>query len=381
MDGSGFLLGGSKMSRLLRRWGFQRDAEATRVVTVPPMDGALKPNQYLDEAHVVAHQERLDNLARDGDRLLFSSGPTLSALKMDAAAEPVTEVAHFESEIAALASDGAGGYAVGLDSGEIRFGGAMSGLRPIKPDAPIAPTALAFGALGRLYLCSGSATNKPSAWKRDLAERNASGSVWSFDLSSGRGVCLADGLAFPYGIAPTEDGEALLVAESWRHRLVLIGARSSPKSGGRKTVLDDLPGYPARIAAAADGYWLAIFAPRSQLVELVLRESEYRRRMMETIAPEFWMVPALSSGRSFLEPLQLGAIRTMGALKAWAPTRSYGLLVRLDDRYRPTGSAHSRADGSRHGITSCLQWGDRVLAASKGGNLVLSLGADQFVGD
>jgi hypothetical protein len=369
------------MSGHLQKLRFRRGAEATRVVTVPPMDGALKPNQYLDDAQVVARQERPDNLARDGDRLLFSSGPILYALKMGAAAESATEVARFDSEIAALASDGAGGYAIGLDNGEIRFGAALSGVRSIKPDAPLAPTALAFGAPGRLYVCSGSVTNRPSDWKRDLVERNASGSVWSFDLSSGRGACLAEGLAFPYGIAPTEDGEALLVAESWRHRLVLIGARSSPKTGGRETVLDDLPGYPARIAAAPDGYWLAIFAPRGQLIEFVLRESEYRRRMMETIAPEFWMVPALSSGRSFLEPLQLGAIRTMGALTAWAPTRSYGLLVHLDDRFRPTGSAHSRANGSRHGITSCLQWGDRVLAASKGGNLVLSLGVDQFLGD
>ena len=347
---------------------------------MPPMDGALKPNQYLDDAEVVSHQLRPDNLARDGDRLLFSSGPTLNALKMDSA-EAATEVARFDSEITALASDGAGGYAVGLDGGEIRFGGAIGGLRPIQPGAPIAPTALAFGAPGRLYVCSGSATNRPSAWKRDLVERNASGSVWDFDLSSGRGTCLAEGLGFPYGIAPAEDGKALLVAESWRHRLVLISTAPSSQGGGGIAVLDDLPGYPSRITAAPDGYWLAIFAPRGQLLEFVLRESEYRRRMMETIAPEFWMAPALSSGGSFREPLQLGAIRTMGALKAWAPTRSYGLLVHLDDRYRPTSSAHSRANGSRHGITSCLPWGDRVLAASKGGNVVLSLGVDQFAGD
>ena len=143
-------------------------------------------------------------------------------------------------------------------------------------------------------------------------------------------------------------------------------------------MLDDLPGYPARIAASPDGYWLTLFAPRGQLMEFVLREDEYRRAMMATIDPEFWMAPALSAGRSFLEPLQLGAIRTMGALKAWAPTRSYGLLVRLDSHFRPSGGAHSRANGDRHGVTSCLQWGDRVIAASKGGNLVLSIDVEHF---
>src|SRR5580704_3408973 len=102
------------MSGLLQKLSFRRGAEATRVVTVPPMDGALKPNQFLDDAQVVAHQERPDNLTRDGDRLLFSSGPILKALKLDAA-EAAIEVGRFESEITALASDGAGGYAVGLD--------------------------------------------------------------------------------------------------------------------------------------------------------------------------------------------------------------------------------------------------------------------------
>ena len=37
-------------------------------------------------------------------------------------------------------------------------------------------------------------------------------------------------------------------------------------------VLADLPAYPGGSALAGDGYWLALFAPRSQLVEFVLRE-------------------------------------------------------------------------------------------------------------
>jgi hypothetical protein len=61
----------------------------------------------------------------------------------------------------------------------------------------------------------------------------------------------------------------------------------------------------------------------------------------------------------------------MGMLKPWAPTRSYGLVVRLDRDLQPVASFHSRADGKRHGIASCLVEGDRLLAASKGGNEVL----------
>jgi hypothetical protein len=246
------------MSGLFQKLRFRRGAEATRVVTVPPMDGALKPNQFLDDAQVLARQERPDNLARDEDRLLFSSGPNLNALKMGAAAESATEIARFDSEIAALASDGAGGYAIGLDNGEIRFGGALCGVRLIKPDAPIAPTALAFGASGQLYICSGSATNRPSDWKRDLVERNASGSVWSFDLSSGRGACLAAGLAFPYGIAPTEPKEQRTKDRSRRP----AGLSRENRGGARRLLVGDIRAARAtnrvrlarkRISAADDG--------------------------------------------------------------------------------------------------------------------------------
>jgi len=347
-------------------------------VTVPPMDGALRPNQALETAPAMFRQERPDNLAKDGNKLLFSSGPTLNAMEIGANHKAPAAIAQFDSEITAVASDGAGGYAVGLDSGEIVFGGVLESLSRLKSDVPLAPTAMAFGKQGRLYVCSGSQNNRPSRWKRDLVECNQSGSVWEFEPSSGSGICLASGLAFPYGIAVTGEEGTLLVSESWKHRLLLIGTGRPSNGGVPKVVLDDLPGYPARIAAGSNGYWLAIFAPRGQLMEFVLREDEYRKRMMETVKPDFWMAPSLSSGKSFLEPLQLGAIRTMGTLKAWAPTRSYGLLVHLDMHYQPTSSAHSRADGSRHGITSCLQWEDRVLAASKGGNLVVSLSIDEF---
>jgi hypothetical protein len=364
------------MSGFLQRWGSRLSGKANAGVTVPPMDGPLKPNRLLDEAEIVTQGARSDNLARDGERLLFSTGPVLRALEIGAPVNRPLEIERFGSEIAAVASDGAGGYAIGLDNGDILLRGAFETLAPLKPTEPIAPTALAFGGEGQLYVCSGSATNRPSAWKRDLVERSASGAIWRFDLSTGRGARIAEGLAFPYGIAPVGD-DALLVSESWRHRLLLLDARRS-SGGAPKIVLDDLPGYPARIAASPSGYWLTIFAPRGQLVEFVLRESEYRERMMATIDPEFWMAPALSSGSSFLEPLQLGAIRAMGALKPWAPTRSYGLVVHIDSSYRPTGSAHSRADGVRHGVTSCLQWEDRVLAASKGGDVILSLGSDKF---
>lgn len=369
------------MSRFFYRLFRPFDDKANKGVTVPPMDGALKPNQSLETASTILFHDRPDNLARDGNKLLFSSGLVLNCVEIGSSSETVTEIERFQCEITALACDGLGGYVVGLDSGEIIFGGTLKAHSLLKVDIPLAPTALALSDHGRLYVCSGSLTNRPSQWKRDLMERNESGSVWEFDLATGHGVCLAKGLAFPYGVALAGGESAIVVSESWKHRILLIGTDHSKTCEEPQVVLDDLPGYPARIVAGANGYWLAVFAPRGQLIEFVLQEDDYRKQMMQNIKPEFWMAPALTSGRKFLEPLQLGAIRTMGTIKPWAPTRSYGLLVHLDSRYQPTSSAHSRSDGTRHGITSCLHWEDRVLAASKGGDIVVSIGINELSGN
>ena len=43
-------------------------------VTVPPMDGALNPNNALEEATAVAEIEAPDNLCVIGRKLLFTTG-------------------------------------------------------------------------------------------------------------------------------------------------------------------------------------------------------------------------------------------------------------------------------------------------------------------
>ena len=152
----------------------------------------------------------------------------------------------------------------------------------------------------------------------------------------------------------------------------LIADRPSPP----RTVLGNLPGYPSRLSPAGDGgAWLCLFAPRNRLIEFILQEDSYRSAMLTEVEPKFWIAPALSAHQSFLEPLQCGGVTTMGINKAWAPTRSYGLLVRLDRDMQPVTSYHSRANGRRHGITSALEAGGRVIAASRGGNAILALDA------
>jgi hypothetical protein len=344
-----------------------------KAVTIPPMDGALRPNTALDDgAAEVLEAAAPDNLAAGGGHVFYSTGNDLSRLPAYGAGAPAA-VARFDTPVSALACSPDGAIAVALDDGRILLkGGALDGktLEPAAFGGLVCPTALAFEDVGTLLVCQGSSAHRASDWVVDLMSKNASGSVWRVDLVAGRASRLAGDLAFPYGVLANAAGDGVVVAESWRHRLVRIG----PQGGGIEPVLTKLPGYPARLAPMADGgAWLCLFAPRNRLIEFVLEEDAYRADMMREVERAHWIAPALSSGAGFLEPLQCGGVKTMGIHKPWSPTRSYGLLVRLDRNLRPVASFHSRANGRRHGITSAVERDGRVLVTSKGGNAILQL--------
>ncbi|TIO53400.1 MAG: SMP-30/gluconolactonase/LRE family protein [Mesorhizobium sp.] len=334
-----------------------------KALTIPPLDGAFRPNTKLDDEPVLATLSEPDNLLVDGQRLLASSGNAIYSITL--AAEPAV-VEHFQSPVTALALSPSGELTVGLESGELLLAD-----REVSLPADLrCITALAYADDGTLWLANGSDEHAPSQWAADLMKKGASGSLWKRDANGSAFRKVAGDIAFPYGLHPI-DGD-VLVSEGWRHQL----ARFDGSTGNRSTVLAHLPGYPSRLSPAADGgAWLALFAPRNRLIEFVLQEKRYREDMIGQVPPAYWIAPALASNRSFLEPLQCGGIRTMGIHKPWSPSRSYGLVAKLDKNMQPLFSLHSRANGTRHGVCSVAEKDGRLFVASKGGDCVLALDA------
>lgn len=324
-------------------------------VTVPPLDGALRANSALDAAPLRLPLEGIDSLACVEGRLLAAAGPVLWSLEDGRWAES----ARYEAPIAALAPC-AGGLALALADGSLLFrGGARDGERVATGLTCITALAVEGEAL---VIANGSARHAAAEWQRDLMERGASGSVWRLE-GAGPARQIAGGLAWAGGLAI--DAGAVVVAESWRHRLVR--AEGAP-------VLTDLPAYPGRLSRApGGGWWLAAFAPRSQLVEFVLREPGYRRRMMAEVPMQFWVAPRLRAGRSFYESLQGGGVKQLGKLKPWAPTLSAGFCIRLDAAFRPEDSLQSRADGVTHGVTDTLETGGQLFVAARGDAVLVAL--------
>lgn len=360
------------MSSLLARLFSRREA-----ATVPSMDGVLRPNTLLDQASLLAASHEPDNLVRLGSQLIYSSGNDVLAIASDGPTDAApAPFRHFDTRVTAMAASPQSVLAVGLDGRGVHvMGGAHDGvvLDQIGGAPARGPTALAFADADTLIVCIGSTQNGPEDWQRDLMEMRASGSVWKVDLRSRAATLIASGLSFPNGVLVR--GGRIIVSESWRHRLVSFDLAG--KNSGRNAaeiILEDLPGYPGRLSEGSDGgAWLAVFAPRSQLIEFALRERAYCLRMLREIPKDFWIAPTLRSGRSFREPMQGGAVRVHGIYKPWAPTRSYGLAVQLDAGFLPVRSFHSRADGSRHGIVSICEWQDRIVFASRGDDLLCTL--------
>lgn len=365
------------MRTRLRQLGERLLGRGQAAITVPVMDGALRPNRVLDEAHVVAELPGLDDLASDGEQLWLSAGKALYRLQTDA---QLAEQLRFEQPVTALAAAGRQGHgcahlAVALGGREIVL------LRPhgngwhsaARIDGLMGVNALHFDAHGRLLFSAGSQQHAPDAWCHDLMGLGRSGRVarwtWSTGAAPGRLEWLAQGLGHAFGVLAL--GDDVLVSESWRHRVLNLGG-AKDQAGAARPLSSDLVGYPSRMAAdGAGGFWLSCFVCRSQLVEFVLRERAYRERMLREIDPRYWIAPALSSGQSFLEPLQGAGVKQMGVLKPWAPPRSYGLVLKVAANGRVLASLHSQVDGRHHGITALAPLGAALYVAARGAGRLL----------
>ncbi|MCF8467464.1 MAG: hypothetical protein K9G33_08700 [Sneathiella sp.] len=331
-------------------------------ITVPTMDGAFRPNDFLEKAPVIASHPGADALAAANGRLYLSAGDSVYEIGENASGP----AARFDDTVTALAVSG-DMMAVGLANGGVCVTGGQPDKRII---AEIAgrrincPTALYFQGR-RLIVANGSDRNQANDWSRDLLERNSCGEVLSIDLQGGEEKILASRLAYANGLAETSSGQ-IAVSQSWRHCISVLDKEKDTVSA-----CQNLPGYPSRISRAPDGgYWLAIFGMRTQLIEFILREDSYRQQMLETVRPEYWVAPSLTSREHFMDPLQQGGVKQLGIKKPWAPPRSYGLAVKLDADFNPKFSVHSRAGGQCHGVTSAVEIDGTLYVASRGAGQV-----------
>ena len=333
--------------------------------SAPVFDGELRPNQELDLCRLVGRDlGDVDDVAVASDGTpLVSAGRRILAVTGHWFAPQISTAAKLDGRCGALCALTDGGLAVAVDGTRIAIIGGKNAGRQLDEAAGQRFTAItAMAAQGsRLVIAEGSSTNGVDAWRRDLFEANTSGRVVEIDLATGRDSVIASGLAWASGVAITADG-GVVYCEAWAHRVT-----RHDSTGSTVALYKDIPAYPGRLSPAPNGhFWLSCFAARTQLVDFVLADRNFTRRMMAELPEAFWIAPALAATDHPFEPTQLGGVKQYGAKKPWAPPRSYGLVVRLGQDLGPVGSMHSRVDGKRHGITGVAASDRRTFFLSRG---------------
>ena len=102
------------MISALRPWTDSLLGRGTAAITVPIFDGALKPNQLLEEADTFAELESPEDLSTDGSSLFVADGNRVLRYDNDTAAT----IEQFDRKITGLSVLPRGGLAVALDGTE-----------------------------------------------------------------------------------------------------------------------------------------------------------------------------------------------------------------------------------------------------------------------
>lgn len=347
---------------------------------IQPLDGPLSANTRLNSAPVV-----VEGIGQPNDMAIASSGKYYlcagnRVLRYDGADFRSPEVAaDLPGEVTGVAEHPQGGLVACVAGSGLHFiGGPRAGKVVVAAggDPLRCLTGVAVAQNGDIFVTDGSRHYLPADWVVDLMHKGRSGRLVHVDATGATATVVLDGLGFAHGVALTHDQQTAIVTESWKHRLLTlhIAARSRQTAPTSVPGLDNLPGYPARLCRTDFGYALAVFAMRTQLVDFILdREDVFREDMMKRVQPQFWAAPQLYAPGHFLDPVQGGGLKKHGSVNAWAPPRSYGLVVLLDRDFAIIDSFHSRVGGACHGVTG-VAWADGVVyAVSKGCQKVVAV--------
>jgi sugar lactone lactonase YvrE len=116
----------------------------------------------------------------------------------------------------------------------------------------------------------------------EVLESQPNGRLVKYDIASGECSTVLSELYFANGVAVSPDDSYVLVNETMRYRTKRVFVRG-PREGVVETFIDNLPGFPDGISTGADGlYWLAIYAPRNELLDTAGPKPWLRRLIYRT---------------------------------------------------------------------------------------------------
>ncbi len=116
----------------------------------------------------------------------------------------------------------------------------------------------------------------------DILEHGGHGNVYSFDPASGAATRLMTDLNYANGVAVSEDGSFLLVAETSEYRILKYWL-SGELQGSTEVLIDNLPAFPDNIKNGLNGrFWIGFAAPRNQLIDQ-LSDKPFARKIIQRL--------------------------------------------------------------------------------------------------
>ncbi|MBW8366472.1 MAG: SMP-30/gluconolactonase/LRE family protein [Arenimonas sp.] len=236
-------------------------------------------------------------------------------------------VAVASGNVLRMAADGSGrevfantgGRVLGFDfdaAGNLIAADAIKGLLSISPGGETRVLADAFqgepigfadgvvvASDGRIYFSDATTRFAAASWGGtfeasllDILEQSATGRVLEYDPATGSLRVVARGISFANGVALSQDGRWLLVAETGRYRVWRIAVDANDLDIGlpsplASVLLDNLPGYPDNLMRGLDGrIWLGFTKPRSAVVD-AMAPYPFARKVTMRLPRALWPVP------------------------------------------------------------------------------------------
>lgn len=276
----------------------------------PGYVGVHAVNQRLAGLQIIdlGTEEGPEHVAFGPDGRLYAAVASGNLLRMNADGSAQQVFASTGGRVLGFAFD---------EAGNLIAADAFKGLLEITPDGKVRVLANQVGGdpiryadavvvarNGIIYFTDASTRFSPADWGGtfeasilDIIEQSASGRVLAYDPASGTIRRVAHGLSFANGIALSEDGQWLFVAETGRYRVWKIAAAAADldlargPSAQARVLLDNLPGYPDNLMRGQQGrLWLGFTKPRSGVVD-AMADKPWLRSLTLRLPRSLWPVP------------------------------------------------------------------------------------------
>jgi sugar lactone lactonase YvrE len=118
----------------------------------------------------------------------------------------------------------------------------------------------------------------------DLLEHGGHGRILAFNASTGELKTVLDGLNYANGVAVSEDGSYLVIAETGHYR-ILKHWLAGPDHGTTEVLLENLPAFPDNVKSGQNGrFWIGMVAPRNDILDH-LSDKPLLRKMVQRLPP------------------------------------------------------------------------------------------------